>query len=95
MENLSALEQRAINRVDMEGLLDCICEWVAIPSLDGEESEIQRVVAGKMRRLGLTVDEWEIDFESLSQHPAYSAEVDREHGLGVVGTLVGTGGANR
>ena len=35
----------------------------------------------------MEVDVWDIDFESLRRHPAYTVEIEREHGLGVVGTL--------
>jgi acetylornithine deacetylase len=40
-----------------------------------------------MRDKGMAVDVWELDFEGLKAHPAYSAEVDRGEGLGVVGTV--------
>ncbi|HSR32516.1 MAG TPA: ArgE/DapE family deacylase, partial [Anaerolineae bacterium] len=41
----------------------------------------------EMARCGLEVDAWEIDFGQLRRHPAYSAEVEREHSLGVVGLM--------
>jgi acetylornithine deacetylase len=40
-----------------------------------------------MRRCGLEVDVWELDFHELRQHPAFSMEAEREHGLGVVGVM--------
>ena len=36
--------------------------------------------------MGLDVDLWEIDFGALAEHPAFSMEVPRATGLGVVGT---------
>jgi acetylornithine deacetylase len=33
------------------------------------------------------VDVWELDFEQLAQHPAYSVEVEREQSLGVAGVM--------
>ena len=70
-------------------MLSFLDELVSIPSLDGspDELSVQEAVATKMAELGLVVDAWEIDFESLKQHPAYSAEVERPRGLGVVGRM--------
>lgn len=44
-------------------------------------------MARRLRGMGLTVDDWAIDFPALTRHPAFSMEVPREHGVGVVGTL--------
>ncbi len=61
-----------------------LCEWAAIPSLSGQETAAQEYVAAQMKPCGLAVDVWELDLERLPRHPAFSAEVEREHGLGVV-----------
>jgi acetylornithine deacetylase len=87
----NAAEQRVLDAIDFEGLLEYLCALVAVPSLTGHETPAQEHVAAQMERIGLDVDVWELDFDRLSQHPAYSAEVEREHGLGVVGILAGTG----
>ena len=34
----------------------------------------------------MEVEVWDLDFDMLRRHPAFSIEVEREHGLGVVGT---------
>ncbi len=81
------IEKRVLDAIDVDGLLNYLCELVAVPSLDGEESAAQEHVAAQMRKIGLDVDVWPLDFAALSQHPAYSAEVDRPHGLGVVGSM--------
>ncbi len=87
------IEQRVLDAIDVEGMLEYLCEIVAVPSLGGHESAAQELVAAQMERCGLEVDVWELDFEQLSQHPAYSVEVQRERGLGVVGAMgQGTGG---
>jgi acetylornithine deacetylase len=52
--------------------------------LSGQEAAAQEYVAAQMKRCGLAVDVWELDLERLPRHPAFSAEVEREHGLGVV-----------
>jgi acetylornithine deacetylase len=82
-------EQRVLETIDFESLLEYLCELVAVPSLTGQETPAQEHVAAQMERIGLDVDVWELDFNRLARHPAYSAEVERERGLGVVGTLAG------
>jgi len=86
-------ERRALEALD-EGLLVSLLEdLVAVQSLGGEpgEREAQERVAARMEELGLAVDAWEIDFRKLRRHPAYSSDLEREKGLGVVGSL-GHGG---
>jgi len=80
-------EQRVLDAIDVEGMLKCLCELVAIPSLSGQETVAQEHVATQMEQWGLAVDVWELDFEQLGQHPAFSIEVERERGLGVVGVM--------
>lgn len=84
---LSDLEKRALNAIDEPGLLDFIGQLVAVPSLDGEETPAQELMARQMASLGLETDVWEIDFDSLRRHPSYSAEVERVSGLGVAGWM--------
>lgn len=84
---MTNLEQKALAAIDIDALLAYLGELVAIRSLDGEESAIQVHVAEKMREIGLSVDQWQIDFAAVSQHPAYCEEVLRTEGLGVVGTM--------
>jgi acetylornithine deacetylase len=82
-------ERRVLDALDMDGLVAFLCELVAVPSLDGtpEENAAQELVADRLRRCGLAVDQWEIDFAALRRHPSFSAEVERPRGLGVVGAL--------
>lgn len=84
---ISTIEQRALAAIDREGLLACLGELVAIPSLSGQETPAQEFMAAKMVAFGLDVDVWDLDFAALRQHPAFSIEVERDHALGVVGTL--------
>jgi acetylornithine deacetylase len=49
-------------------------------------------MADLMSGAGLEVDLWEIDLETLAAHPHWSAEIERDGPLGLVGTLPGTGG---
>ena len=82
---LSVAERRALDALDLDGMVAFLCDLIAIPSLDRDESPAQLAVAEWMRRAGLTADVWEIDLLALSPHPDYSAEVERDEALGVVG----------
>jgi acetylornithine deacetylase len=68
-------------------MLGFLSELIGIPSMGGAETAAQLRVADWMREKGMEVDVWDLDFEALRAHPAYSAEVDRGEGLGVVGTI--------
>jgi acetylornithine deacetylase len=82
-----AIEQRVLDAIDVEAMLQYLCELVAIPSLSGQETAAQEHVAHQMERCSLSVDVWDLDFARLRQHPAFSAEFERKHGLGVVGVM--------
>ncbi len=90
---VTAPEQRVLDQIDMDGLLTTLDGLVQIRSLAGpEENHAQEYVAAVMREFGMDVDLWDIDFATLSQHPAYSAEIDRQHGLGLIGSWGGENG---
>jgi acetylornithine deacetylase len=91
---MSSIEERVLDAIDVDGMLNFLDELIAVQSLTGQETIAQERVAGQMELLGLDTDVWELDFEALSRHPAYSAEVERKQGLGVVGTMGGAGGGN-
>src|SRR3712207_230205 len=86
---MNQVEQRVLDAIDIDGLLGLLCELIAIRSLDGQAGElaVQEHVAAWMRRSGLAVDTWELDFARLREHPAFCWEIERERGLGVVGLL--------
>lgn len=84
---MQEIEDRVLNAIDVDGMLEYLCELIAVPSLDGEETSAQEHVAAQMERCGLEVDVWELDFDELSQHSAFSIEAERERGLGVVGVM--------
>ena len=86
---MNETERRVLDAIDTEGLLAFLCELIAFQSLDGTDAEVavQERVAGWMRNNGLAVDAWELDFDALRRHPAFSWEVERARGLGVAGVL--------
>jgi len=83
---MEAIEKRVLEAIDKDGLLDYLCQLVAVPSLSGEETAAQEHVAQQMESTGLEVDVWPLDFAELKRHPAYTVEFDRKEGLGVVGS---------
>lgn len=88
---MNSLERQVLDAIDFEGLLSFLGRLVAIPSCDGRETRAQEEVARHLQRCGLEVDTWELDFEELRRHPACSQEIDRQQGLGVVGSVAGRG----
>jgi acetylornithine deacetylase len=90
----SAAERRALDALDLDGLVAFLRELIAIPSLDGAESPAQRAVGAWMERTGLATDIWQIDLQELAEHPDHCAEVERDEALGVVG-WVGERAADR
>ncbi len=84
---MQEIEQHLLETIDIEGMLAYLGDLVAVRSLSGQERAAQEHVAAQMERCGLEVDRWELDFETLKQHPAFSAEFERQDGLGVVGSM--------
>jgi acetylornithine deacetylase len=68
-------------------------DLIRIPSVTGEEGEIQHFIAGHLRAMGLQIDIWEPDRAALKGHPAYVAVSSGYEGRpNVVGLLKGSGG---
>lgn len=83
--SLSVAERRALDALDLDGLVALLRELIAIPSLDGDESLAQRRVARWLADSDLETDVWEIDLKELEGHPDWCHEVERDEALGVVG----------
>ncbi len=92
-QTLTPIEHRVLAAIDMDALLACLSDLVAIPSLGGtpEENVAQEYVAKHLAHMGLDVDRWPIDLAEVQAHPACSWEVVRSSALGVVATLPGVG----
>ncbi len=87
VKDVREVEEQVLNAIDVEAMLEYLCELIAVPSIVGEETAAQEHVAAQMERCGLKVDVWDLDFDELSQHSAFSVEAERERGLGVVGVM--------
>lgn len=80
-------ERRAAEAVDADRLFALLADMIAIESVANRETPAQERMAAEMRDIGLETDVWEIDFRQLRRHPAYTADIEREVGLGVVGSM--------
>ncbi|MFP4624571.1 MAG: ArgE/DapE family deacylase [Gemmatimonadota bacterium] len=85
--SLSETESEVLSALDRDGLLERLRQLIALDSSGGNESPAQEWMAALMAESGLEVDAWEIDLEALRRDPWYSAEVERDRALGVVGRL--------
>jgi acetylornithine deacetylase len=84
---MQEIERRVLDMIDAESLLATLADLIAIRSLGGQEAPAQEYVAQFMDRLGMDVNVWELDFDVLRQHPAFSMEVERPGALGIVGAM--------
>ena len=90
--NDEALEARVLEALDVDAMVEAVRRLVRIPSAHGHETPAQEAVAELMADGGLDVDLWEIDLAEVQRHPDASWEIERDHALGVVGSLEGAGG---
>lgn len=87
-------EQRVIEFIEQrqDAVIEFLRKLVSFPSVTGEELEIQRFIANKLKSMGLEVDMWEPDHEALKRHPAYvHAERGYANRPNVIGTYKGSG----
>ncbi|WP_079195316.1 ArgE/DapE family deacylase [Streptomyces acidiscabies] len=88
-------EAAVLAAVDEAALGRTLMELVAVPSVTGSaaESEIQRVLARKLERLGASdVDLWAMDLGELYADPGFPGlEVERDEAWGLVGYFGGPG----
>jgi len=56
-------------------VVELLCKLVAEPSLLGHEASAQALMARHFGRLGLRVDEFEVDEDKIRDHPGYSPSI--------------------
>ncbi len=78
------VERRVLDSIDVDGLVEYLCELISVPSVGGQETAAQRNIAANMRELGLAVETWDVDFEKIKHHPAFSMPIPRKEGIGVL-----------
>ena len=84
---LNSVESRVLEQLDFQGMTRFLCELVRIPSVGGNEAPAQLRVAEWMEENGYGGGYLGVGSGGSTTHPAYSAEIDREEGLGVVGIV--------
>ncbi len=91
----SDLRRKVLSQIeaDADKAIKFLQKMVTIPSVTGDEAAIQRFLADYISRMGLTVDQWETDWEQLKKHPGYRP-VDRGYDgrPNIVAAWKGTGG---
>ena len=83
----SADEVRALEAIDEAAIVAELQELVAIPSVSGSdaESDIQHVLAERLRAADLDVDLWALDLPRLQARPDFpGCEVERPEAWGLV-----------
>lgn len=88
-------EQQIMEAVDRrrEQVIAFLQQLVQFNSERGHEGQIQEFIAGRLRQMGLTVDEFVPDVEALKDHPAFQApDLPLSGRPNVVGRYRGTGG---
>lgn len=84
---LTSQEASLLNRIDRAAMLADLSALIRFESLGGAESPAQEWMASRLRQMGMDVDVWEFDVSAMRDHEAFSMEVPRERGMGVVGSL--------
>ena len=84
---LTAREAEVVDRIDRDRLLSDLASLIGIESLGGQETPAQEWMAAQLHQLGADVDTWDLDLAGLQAHDAFSMEVPRDRGMGVVGTI--------
>jgi len=82
---MRTLERHVLQAIDTERLLEWLADLVAFRSVGGHETPAQERMAELMATVGLSVERWPIDLDALRTHPAYTADIERDHALGVRG----------
>jgi acetylornithine deacetylase len=94
MPGLTRTEERALGAVDGSGAVALLTELLAVPSVSGSaaEADIQHLLAKRLERLDLDVDQWRFDLDALPRKPGFpGVESPREEAWGLVGTWPGVG----
>lgn len=91
----SQARQKLLEKIDQsrDKAVAFLRDMVVIPSVTGDEAQIQTFLSKYMTKIGLDVDMWETDWEALKKHPGYRP-VDRgyEGRPNIVATWKGAGG---
>ncbi|TMI79361.1 MAG: ArgE/DapE family deacylase [Bacillati bacterium ANGP1] len=91
----SQADRRVLEAIDArrERIVGFLQRLIQLDSVRGKEGEVQRFIADTLTTMGLTVDQFPPDVESLRGHPAFQLpDLPFSGRPNVVGVLRGTGG---
>ena len=91
------VKSRVLKRIerDREEIVGFLQKLISIPSVTGNEKDIQEFIGRKLSRMGLSVDVWEPDINELKRHPGYVPVAgDYKNRPNVVGIQKGEGDGN-
>jgi len=92
MSDTVTLISEAVNGRKNE-IIDFCRDLIKIPSISGDEGDIQKFVAEHLRNMGLEVRVWEPDISKMKDHPEYvDTGKDYVNRPNVVGIYKGRGG---
>ncbi|UCH37865.1 MAG: ArgE/DapE family deacylase [Candidatus Bathyarchaeota archaeon] len=88
------VKRRVLERIERDrgATINFLQKLISIPSVTGNEKNIQKFIAETLIQMGLEVDVWEPDIAELRGHPGYvSGPNNYENRPNVVGILKGQG----
>ena len=94
MTELTLVESRILEALDVPRLVKSLVELVRVPSVTGTdaESDLQEQQARSLRELGFDVDHWKLDLDHLQADPEFpGTEAPRLEGFGVAASYGGEG----
>ncbi|MFP4635729.1 MAG: ArgE/DapE family deacylase [Nitriliruptoraceae bacterium] len=89
---LSTAERRVLAHVQADRVVALTSELVRVATLPAQETPGQELAVRLLADAGCEVESFEADVEALSQHAWFSAEVERDRILGVIGRTGGGAG---
>ena len=93
--NVNEAIERVVRKIDEmhDEIVLFLKEIISIPSITGEEKEIQHFIASRLKEWGIDYDLWEIDENELLKHPlAEKPKISYKGRPMLVGVLRGVGG---
>jgi len=95
LEKVTAdIKRRVLKQIerDREEIVGFLQKLISIPSVTGNEKEIQEFISEKLNQMGLSVDVWEPDVNELRKHLGYVPVTnDYKNRPNVVGVKMGKG----
>jgi acetylornithine deacetylase len=72
--------EMVLNTIDeeKESIIEFLQKLIRIPSITGNERDIQEFISKKLESIGLDVDVWEPDLNEIRKHPAYNPSLNIE-----------------